>query len=92
MKIIGNTVGTSLPKPDLRQTDPRKGDFVKGKDEFLKNSGSGVVAQPTPPEDTSVIWIDTSDNEEPQIPEAVTDEHINALIDAKLGVIENGTY
>lgn len=22
----------------------------------------------------------------------VTDEHINALIDAKLGVIENGTY
>lgn len=34
MKIVGNTVGTSLPKPDLRQTDPRKGDFVKGKDEI----------------------------------------------------------
>ena len=27
-----------------------------------------------------------------EIPEAVTDEHINELIDAKLGVIENGTY
>ena len=26
------------------------------------------------------------------IPEAVTDEHINELIDAKLGVIENGAY
>ena len=26
------------------------------------------------------------------IPEAVTDAHINSLIDAKLGVIENGTY
>ncbi len=26
------------------------------------------------------------------IPSAVTDEHINSLIDAKLGVIENGTY
>ena len=26
------------------------------------------------------------------VPDAVTDEHINALIDAKLGVIENGTY
>ena len=26
------------------------------------------------------------------VPDAVTDEHINSLIDAKLGVIENGTY
>ena len=26
------------------------------------------------------------------IPDAVTDEHINSLINAKLGVIENGTY
>ena len=26
------------------------------------------------------------------IPDAVTDDHINSLIDAKLGVIENGTY
>lgn len=35
MKIIGNTVGTTTPKPDLMQTDPRKGDFVKGKQKFL---------------------------------------------------------
>ena len=28
----------------------------------------------------------------PTIPEAVTDDHINSLIDAKLGVIENGSY
>ena len=26
------------------------------------------------------------------IPSAVTDEHINSLIDTKLGVIENGSY
>ena len=26
------------------------------------------------------------------IPSAVTDDHINSLIDTKLGVIENGTY
>ena len=26
------------------------------------------------------------------IPSAVTDDHINSLIDAKLGVIENGAY
>ena len=34
MKIFGNTVGTTLPKPNLMQTDPKKGDYVKGKDEF----------------------------------------------------------
>lgn len=28
----------------------------------------------------------------PAIPDAVTDDHINSLIDAKLEVIENGTY
>ena len=31
MKIIGNTVGTPLPKPNLLQDDPSKGDYVKGK-------------------------------------------------------------
>lgn len=33
-------------------------------------------------------WV----KEEVTIPDAVTDDHINSLIDAKLGVIENGTY
>jgi hypothetical protein len=32
MKIIGYTVGTTLPKPNLKQTDPTKGDYVKGKE------------------------------------------------------------
>ena len=31
-KIIGVTVGSPLPKPNLKQTDPAKGDFVHGKD------------------------------------------------------------
>ena len=54
------------------------------------SSGGGFVASDTPPEDTSLLWVDTSDNSgDGNIP---TDEHINALIDAKLGVIENGTY
>lgn len=34
-KIIGVTVGTPLPKPNLTQNDPTKGDYVKGKEEFL---------------------------------------------------------
>lgn len=32
MKIVGKTVGTTIPKPDLSQTDPKKGDYVHGKD------------------------------------------------------------
>lgn len=32
MKIIGYTVGTTLPKPSLAQTDPSKGDYIKDKD------------------------------------------------------------
>lgn len=53
-------------------------------------AGGGFVASDTPPEDTSLLWVDTSDNSgSVNVP---TDEHINALIDAKLGVIENGTY
>lgn len=43
MKIIGNTVGTTLPKPNLMQTDPRKGDFVIGKEKFLEQVPGGGV-------------------------------------------------
>lgn len=45
-KIIGNTVGMGLPKPNLKQTDPTKGDYVKGKDAYAK-----VEDIPTKPED-----------------------------------------
>lgn len=41
MKIIGNTIGTGLPKPNLMQTDPTKGDFVKGKEEFIQQFSGG---------------------------------------------------
>lgn len=42
-KIIGVTVGSPLPKPDMTQTDPAKGDYVKGKEEFIKQIPSGGV-------------------------------------------------
>lgn len=35
MKIIGVTVGTALPKPNFDQTDPKKGDYIKGDRSFL---------------------------------------------------------
>ena len=33
-KIIGVTVGTTLPKPDFKQSDPTKGDYIKNKPDF----------------------------------------------------------
>lgn len=34
MKIIGATVGTTIPKPSFKQTDPTKGDYIKDKPDF----------------------------------------------------------
>ena len=47
-RIIGVTVGTTLPKPNFKQTDPTKGDYIKNKPDFdgLKNrvdTVSGLV-------------------------------------------------
>ena len=33
-KIIGVTVGTQLPKPNFKQDDPTKGDYIKNKPDF----------------------------------------------------------
>lgn len=33
-KIIGVTVGTTLPKPNFEQNDPTKGDYIKNKPDF----------------------------------------------------------
>ena len=38
-KIIGKSVSFGLPKPDLMQTDPKKGDYVYGKEEFVAQLG-----------------------------------------------------
>lgn len=50
MKIIGNPVGTTLPKPDWSQTDPTKGDYIKNKPEIPSKlsqltNDSGYVAE-----------------------------------------------
>lgn len=36
MKIVGNTVGTTLPKPSFDQTDPTRGDYIRGDRSFTK--------------------------------------------------------
>ncbi len=46
MKIVGNTVGTTMPKPNLMQNDPSKGDYVKGREEFAEQVGGGGSGAP----------------------------------------------
>lgn len=61
-RIIGVTVGTTLPKPDLRQNDPTKGDFVKGKGELiaqlLPGGKTGQYLRKVSDEDGDVEWAD----------------------------------
>lgn len=79
-KIRGNTVGTTMPQPDWNQDDSTKADYIKNKPAFVK-----TVNGKTPDQNGNVDVEGGGTG-------GVTDEHINALIDAKLGVIENGTY
>ena len=56
MKIIGNTVGTTMPKPDLRQTDPKKGNYVYGSSDVVKTV-NGIS-----PDENGNIEIDVGSN------------------------------
>lgn len=73
-KIIGITVGTPLPKPNFKQDDPTKGDYIKNRPDFdgLESrvdmleqtgggSGTGIVIQPDEPIGASdgTVWLDT---------------------------------
>lgn len=74
-------------------------------DEYLKSfspdsseNGNGVHIGPEPPEDTSLLWVDTGDDTEDEDPlegyytNTETDAAIKAYVDTALGVIENGSY
>lgn len=70
-KIRGNTVGTTMPRPDWDQTDPAKADYIKNKPVVIKTiNGQG-------PDKNGNVEVAGGGS-------TVTDEHINALIDAKL--------
>ena len=44
-KIIGVTVGTTLPKPDFEQTDSSKGDYIKNKPDLKYLIGDTPVSE-----------------------------------------------
>ena len=79
-KIIGVTVGTTLPKPNFKQTDPTKGDYIKNKPDFegLKNQVSDIGEQI----DTAVNTLEEkisakADSEHTHL--AITDEEIDEI-------------
>ena len=44
-QIFGNSISVNLRKPDLMQDDPRKGDYVKGREEFKQTVDLSGYAQ-----------------------------------------------
>lgn len=46
-KIRGNTVGTTMPRSNLDQTDPRKADYVKGRERItsLEEQVADIIAE-----------------------------------------------
>lgn len=91
----GTEKGFALPVPengkDYVLTDADKAEIAEQAAQLVDvPGGGGFVASTEPPADTNLLWVDTDDNSGND--GGITDDHINALIDAKLGVIENGTY
>lgn len=60
MKIISNTVGTTIPKPDWEQTDPKKGDYIKNKPVVLDGE-DGATFTPSVDSSGNLSW--TNDKE-----------------------------
>ena len=59
-KIIGVTVGTTLPKPNFKQTDPTKGDYIKNKPDFdgLKNEVSVIKGDLAQAKQEAITYTD----------------------------------
>lgn len=58
-KIIGNPVGTTLPKPDFKQTDPTKGDYIKNKPEVVDATVGQFLAIKTIDEDGHISELES---------------------------------
>ena len=94
-KIIGNTTATPNPRPDWNQTDSTKADYIKNKPAVLTTADSELSETSENPIQNKVVA--TAFGEAYQVLQNIaslipTEDSINALIDEKLGVIENGTY
>ena len=60
-KIIGNPVGTTLPKPDWNQTDPTKGDYIKNKPEIVNPTIGQFLVIKSIDEDGHITMLESID-------------------------------
>lgn len=72
-KIIGNTVGTPLPKSNWAQTDPTKGDYIKNKPEVIEPTVGELLAIKSINEDGYITEFETVEIK------ALTIEEIDAI-------------
>ena len=56
MKIIGNTVGTTMPRSDWNQTDPSKADYIKNKPNIPEKEVYVQTEEPTDVPD-GTLWV-----------------------------------
>ena len=89
MKIIGATVGTTTPKPNFDQTDPRKGDYILGDRTFITPDDTLAIAgRPADAKETgeAIKKVQSSIDSVTEIVNNLSDtyyteEEINAKID-----------
>lgn len=103
MKIIGNTVGTPLPKPDFKQTDPNKGDYIKNKPEVVDAAVGQLLAIKTIDEDghiaefesvevsTDDVLADAKDYTDGKITDWVGDHTVPEQVSAALTTAQSYT-
>lgn len=58
-KIIGNPVGTTLPKSDWKQNDPTKGDYIKNKPEVIDPTVGEFLTVKTIDEDGNITEFES---------------------------------
>lgn len=92
MKIKGNTVGTTMPRANLNQTDPKKADYVVGREmvgEMIHIDYTEPIEHPDP---NTKLWIDLDGEADVAVlcsPQELTDEQ-KAQAKANLGLEEGG--
>ena len=57
MKIRGNTVGTTMPRSNWNQNDPKKADYIVGKENVTKDV---FAVSDTVPTRGPVLWFNTA--------------------------------
>lgn len=96
MKIIGDTVGTTVPRTDFNQTDPKKADYLRGRERIatkddlekalsnMPESGASYEAGENISIENNIISVLTADEAEEDNTRPIT----SAAVHTQLGNIQ----